>query len=193
MIVTSDDALPEVLHVLPARHTDGRGWFSETYNRSAFFAAGIDFEFVQDNQSRSEKAGTVRGLHFQKPPHEQVKLVRCLQGRILDLVVDIRPGSPRFGKFTAVELSAINGRQLLIPAGFAHGFCSLDDGCEIYYKVSAHYAPQSDAGVAFDDPEIGIHWPFPTDSLILSDKDRRLPALKDCSDLVWPAAVGLNR
>ncbi|WP_213272786.1 dTDP-4-dehydrorhamnose 3,5-epimerase [Hyphomonas sp.] len=179
LTVCPDPILPEVLHVLPARHVDARGWFSETYNSEAFRRAGIECDFVQDNQSRSEKAGTIRGLHFQKPPHAQAKLIRCARGRILDVAVDIRAGSPRFGVFTLVELSADTGLQLFIPAGFAHGFCTLEDGCEVAYKVDAFFAPGCDAGIAYNDPDIGIGWPFPEHELLLSDKDRKLPRLKD--------------
>lgn len=177
--VTPDPILPEVLHVLPVRHVDPRGWFTESYNDSAFRRAGIDVTFVQDNHSLSERVGTVRGLHFQKAPYAQAKLVRCLRGRILDVVVDLRVTSSRFGKFTSFELSAEKGNQVFVPAGFAHGFCTLEDGCEISYKVDAYYSPVCDAGVAFNDPEIGVLWPFPESELLLSDKDRHLPLLKD--------------
>lgn len=179
--VTPDPILPEVLHVLSVRHVDPRGWFTESYNDAVFRQAGIDITFVQDNHSLSARAGTVRGLHFQTAPHAQAKLVRCLRGRILDVVVDLRVTSSRFGKFTSFELSAEKGNQVFVPSGFAHGFCTLEEGCEVSYKVDAYYSPECDAGVAFNDPEIGIIWPFPESELLLSAKDRKLPRLKDLS------------
>ena len=172
-------AIPEVLIVEPARFGDLRGFFSETYSRDAFREAGIAMEFVQDNHSQSERAGTLRGLHFQSPPFAQGKLVRCVRGAILDVAVDIRNGSPTFGRHVAVELSQANWRQILVPKGFAHGFLTLEPASEVVYKVSAPYAAAHDLGVAFDDPFIGVAWPTPADRLILSDKDRRQPLLAD--------------
>lgn len=160
----------------PRRFEDERGWFSETWNRSRLLAAGIDCDFCQDNHSLSRPAGTLRGMHFQTPPFAQTKLVRCLRGRIFDVAVDIRRASPTFGQWRAIELSAENGKQLLIPAGFAHGFLTLEPDCEIAYKVDAPYAAASDAGFAWDDPAVGIDWPL-TGTPVLSDKDRDLPPL----------------
>ncbi|AOG07914.1 dTDP-4-dehydrorhamnose 3,5-epimerase [Bosea sp. RAC05] len=179
MLLVEPTALPDVKIIQPKRFGDHRGFFSETYSRSAFAEAGITLDFVQDNHSLSAAVGTLRGLHFQAPPFAQDKLVRVPRGRILDVAVDIRASSPDFGKFVAVELSAENWWQLLVPAGFAHGFVTLEPDTEVLYKVSAPYAPEHDRGVAFDDPAIGIDWGFAPETLILSDKDRRHPRLAD--------------
>jgi dTDP-4-dehydrorhamnose 3,5-epimerase len=181
-----DPVLKDVILIKPARIGDARGWFSETFNARLYAEAGIPDDFVQDNESRSEAMGTLRGLHFQLPPHAQAKLVRCTRGRILDVVVDIRHGSPTFGQHTRVELSAEKGEQLYVPTGFAHGFCTLEPDCEISYKVTAYYAPEFDRGLAFDDPSLGIEWPFPVHSLVLSDRDRKHPGLSGLSE-VFPA------
>jgi dTDP-4-dehydrorhamnose 3,5-epimerase len=179
MLLVEPTALPDVKIIQPKRFGDHRGFFSETYSRSAFAEAGITLDFVQDNHSLSAAVGTLRGLHFQAPPFAQDKLVRVPRGRILDVAVDIRASSADFGKFVAVELSAENWWQLLVPAGFAHGFVTLEPDTEVLYKVSAPYAPEHDRGVAFDDPAIGIDWGFAPETLILSDKDRRHPRLAD--------------
>ncbi len=179
MLLVEPTALPDVKIIQPKRFGDHRGFFSETYSRSAFAEAGIALDFVQDNHSLSAAVGTLRGLHFQAPPFAQDKLVRVPRGRILDVAVDIRASSPDFGKFVAVELSAENWWQLLVPAGFAHGFVTLEPDTEVLYKVNAPYAPEHDRGVAFDDPAIGIDWGFAPETLILSDKDRRHPRLAD--------------
>ncbi|MBI1393441.1 MAG: dTDP-4-dehydrorhamnose 3,5-epimerase [Alphaproteobacteria bacterium] len=177
--VTPDPVLPEIIHIRPARHGDARGWFSEVYNEALFERAGIKARFVQDNQSLSEHAGTVRGLHFQAPPSAQAKLVRCLRGRIFDVAVDIRAGSPTFGHYTAFEIAAETGAQVYIPEGFAHGFCTLEPATEIAYKVSRYYDRQYDFGIAFDDPALGIVWPFAADQLTLSARDRIHPRLAE--------------
>ena len=179
MLLVEPTALPDVKIIQPKRFGDHRGFFSETYSRSAFAEAGITLDFVQDNHSLSAAVGTLRGLHFQAPPFAQDKLVRVPRGRILDVAVDIRASSADFGQFVAVELSAENWWQLLVPAGFAHGFVTLEPDTEVLYKVSAPYAPEHDRGVAFDDPAIGIDWGFAPETLILSDKDRRHPRLAD--------------
>lgn len=179
MLLVEPTALPDVKIIQPKRFGDHRGFFSETYSRSAFAEAGITLDFVQDNHSLSAAVGTLRGLHFQAPPFAQDKLVRVPRGRILDVAVDIRASSPDFGKFVAVELSAENWWQLLVPAGFAHGFVTLEPDTEVLYKVNAPYAPEHDRGVAFDDPAIGIDWGFAPETLILSDKDRRHLRLAD--------------
>lgn len=171
--------MARVTLIKPKRHGDERGWFVETYSRRAAAALGIGEEFVQDNQSLSRPAGTLRGLHFQTPPHGQAKLVRCLRGRILDVAVDVRRGSPTYGRSVSAELTAENGHQLYVPVGFAHAFLTLEDDCEVAYKVSDYYAPQCDAGIRFDDPEIGIAWPIPAERLVLSPKDRALPRLSE--------------
>jgi dTDP-4-dehydrorhamnose 3,5-epimerase len=173
----TDIAAVQVL--TPRRFADDRGFFSEVYNRARFAAAGIDLVFVQDNHSLSRPAGTIRGLHFQSPPFAQDKLIRVVRGRILDVAVDIRRSSPTYGHHVAVELSAENWRQLFVPAGFAHGFCTLDADTEVIYKVSAPYAPDHDCGLAWDDPALAIAWPVAGDAAILSDKDRRHPTLAE--------------
>jgi dTDP-4-dehydrorhamnose 3,5-epimerase len=168
-----------VMRIIPKRFEDPRGWFSETYQRDRFRAAGIDADFVQDNQSWSKPAGTLRGIHFQTPPHAQAKLVRCLKGRIWDVAVDLRAGSPTYGEWVAAELTAAGGEQLYVPSGFGHGFLTLEPETEVAYKVDAFYAPDCDAGFAWNDPDLAIAWPLPGPVPELSDKDARLPAFKD--------------
>ena len=164
--------------IVPRRFSDARGWFCETFSaRRVAEQHGITASFVQDNQSFSAKRGTVRGLHFQVPPHGQGKLVRVLRGRIWDVAVDIRRGSPTYGAYVAAELTAETGEQLWIPVGFAHGFCTLEDGCDVAYKVTDYYAPACEGGIAFDDPGIGIPWPVERAAVSLSDKDTRYPRL----------------
>ena len=165
-----------LLVLIPKRFEDSRGWFSETWNDERFAELGIRSSFCQDNQSLSKSKGTVRGLHFQAPPFAQAKLVRCLQGRIFDVAVDIRRSSPTFGHWAGVELSAENARQLFIPAGYAHGFVTLEDNCMIAYKVDAYYSGPHDGGVAWNDPAIGIDWPI-DGAPVLSAKDEDLPYL----------------
>ena len=169
-----------VLLVTPKRHGDARGWFTETYNRDTFAGLGVSCTFVQDNHSLSVPAFTLRGLHFQTPPRGQDKLVRCIRGRIFDVAVDVRSGSPTYGQWVGAELSAENGHQLFIPIGFAHGFVTLKPDCEVVYKCSDTYAPDHDGGIAWDDPEIGIAWPIPAGATLeLSAKDKVQPRLAD--------------
>lgn len=172
-------AIADVKIVVPQRFEDARGFFAETYNRQVFAAAGIGVEFVQDNHSLSVPAGTVRGLHFQSPPFAQDKLVRVVRGRILDVAVDLRASSPSFGRHVAVELSAQNRRQLFVPVGFAHGFCTLEPETEVLYKVSNYYSKAHDHGLAWDDPALAIAWPVAPERAVLSDKDRQHPRLAD--------------
>jgi len=179
MLDVQSTAIPDVKIVTPKRIVDSRGFFSETYNRQRFIEAGIGEEFVQDNHSLSSAAGTIRGLHFQSRPYAQAKLIRVVRGRILDVAVDIRRSSPTYGRHVAVELSAESGRQLFIPVGFAHGFCTLEPDTEILYKVSAYYSAVHDHGLAFDDPALGIAWPVQPGQAILSDKDWKLPRLAE--------------
>jgi dTDP-4-dehydrorhamnose 3,5-epimerase len=178
-----DTAIPAVKIVTPKRHGDARGFFSEVYNRATWDNAGLDLTFVQDNHSLSTATGTLRGLHFQTPPFAQAKLLRVARGRALDVAVDIRRSSPTFGQHVAVELSAENWRQLLIPIGFAHGFITLEADVEVLYKTTAPYSATHDRGLAWDDPDIGIDWPTPAGGPVLSDKDRRWPRLKDALEL----------
>jgi dTDP-4-dehydrorhamnose 3,5-epimerase len=171
--------IPDVKRIVPKRFGDARGWFSETFRVDALARAGITATFVQDNQSFSAPKGTIRGLHFQIAPRAQAKLIRVLQGAILDVAVDIRGGSPTYGKFVAVTLDAETGEQLFIPHGFAHGFCTLTPDVMVAYKVDEYYSPEHDRALAWDDPEIGVPWPIPGEAAILSDKDRRAPRLAD--------------
>jgi dTDP-4-dehydrorhamnose 3,5-epimerase len=169
-------ALPGVVLVMPDRFGDSRGFFSESWNRKRMQEHGVDIDFVQDNHSLSSTVGTVRGLHFQAPPHAQAKLVRCGRGALFDVAVDIRRGSPTYGKWVGYELSFENGRQLLIPAGFLHGFVTRLPDTEIIYKCSDYYAPECDGAVRWDS--CGIDWGF-EDTPVLSEKDAAAPALAD--------------
>jgi len=166
--------LPGLLVLTPRRFGDARGFFCESWNRRQMEAAGIELDFVQDNQSLSVAPNTVRGLHFQAPPHAQDKLVRCGRGALFDVAVDIRRGSPTYGKWFGTELSAENGRQLLVPRGFLHGFATRAPETEILYKCTDYYAPECDGAVRFDDPALGIDWGLSTDP-VLSDKDAAAP------------------
>ncbi|WP_309627523.1 dTDP-4-dehydrorhamnose 3,5-epimerase [Brevundimonas sp.] len=170
--------------IRPHRHADARGWFSETYSTRHFEAIGLDIRFVQDNQSLSRNAGTVRGLHFQRPPAAQAKLIGCLSGRLLDYVVDIRLGSPTFGKTLTVELTEA-GEQLFVPVGFAHGFVTLTADVRAVYKVSSPYDRDAEGGIAWNDPAISVDWPLPGVERTISDKDAALPPL---SQLASPFA-----
>jgi dTDP-4-dehydrorhamnose 3,5-epimerase len=171
--------LVDVKVIRAPRMHDARGYFCETFQRPALMAQGIDHDFVQDNQSKSKHVGTLRGLHFQRPPFAQVKLVRVLCGRILDVAVDLRASSPSFAKHVAIELSGDSDEQVLIPAGFAHGFCTLEPDTIVFYKVDQIYSAAHDAGVNWADPRLAIDWPVSAMDAILSDKDRRLPMLAD--------------
>lgn len=174
--------------VTPRRFGDDRGWFSETYHEQRLRDLGVTANFVQDNHSYSKQAGTIRGIHFQRPPHAQAKLVRCIRGQIFDVAVDLRRASPTFGRYVAAELSAQNGRQLFVPVGFGHAFLTLEADCEVIYKVDDYYAPETEGGICWNDPSIAIAWPgidgtetFP----MLSAKDAALPFLSD-ADFDFP-------
>ena len=171
------DALPVPLLFAPRRFSDPRGWFSETYNERALQEHGITCRFVQDNQSHSVSIGTIRGLHYQRPPFGQAKVVRVVRGRIFDVAVDIRIGSPTFGQFVGAELSADNGYQLYVPVGFAHGFCTLEDHTEVLYKVSAPYSLAHEGGIRWDDADVALNWPVSPGAVLVSDKDAALPSL----------------
>ena len=170
-----------VVRIKPKRFGDARGYFVETFRQDLFDRYIGRQVFVQDNQSLSAERGTVRGLHFQIAPKAQGKLVRCIAGALLDIAVDIRPGSPSFGRHVAIELSAENGHQLWVPAGFAHGFCTLVANTQISYKVTDYYSPQQDRGLLWNDPELQIAWPVETGRAVLSDKDKILPTLAEWS------------
>lgn len=169
--------LDGVFEISPRKFGDDRGFFSETYNAKSFAEAGIDLTFVQDNHSYSAARGVVRGLHYQLPPFAQDKLVRVTRGAILDVAVDIRKGSPTFGKWVALEVSAEKWNQILVPKGFAHGFMTLVEHTEVIYKVTNYYSPEHDRSIRFDDPAIGIDWPIPASGVQLSDKDQKAPML----------------
>lgn len=171
--------IPGPLLLTPAKFQDARGFFSETYNQRRFNALIGDINFVQDNHSLSVSKGTIRGLHFQKPPTAQGKFVRVARGAVFDVAVDIRCGSPTFGKFVSAILSADNWAGLWVPAGFAHGFCSLEPNCEVVYKVSNYYSHADDRGLAWDDPAIAIPWPIKNKEAVLSDKDKTHPRLAE--------------
>ncbi|MBI1774580.1 MAG: dTDP-4-dehydrorhamnose 3,5-epimerase [Proteobacteria bacterium] len=179
-------AIPEVKIIWPRKFGDNRGFFSDTYNRRAFAEAGIDVVFQQDNHSLSADQGTVRGLHYQRDPFAQAKLVRVTKGAILDVAVDIRHGSPSFGGHVAVEVSADSWNQVYIPEGFAHGFCTLAPDTEVIYKVTSLYSPEHEVGVMWNDPDLKIAWPVDPASAVLSAKDAVLPRLAELPrHFVW--------
>lgn len=175
--------IPDVKIITPKRFADHRGYFSEVYNRRVLAEAGIEIDFVQDNQSHSARRGTLRGLHFQRPPATQAKLTRVVCGSIVDVSVDCRVGSPTYGRYAMVELSAARGDQVLCPHGFAHGILTLEPDTVITYKVDRYYAPQLDLGLRFDDPDLAITWPIPAEDIVLSEKDRSLPRFRDLPDV----------
>jgi dTDP-4-dehydrorhamnose 3,5-epimerase len=175
--------IPEIVLIEPKRFGDARGYFSETFRQDLFTQNVADVQFVQDNRSMSAAVGTVRGLHFQLEPKAQGKLVSCTAGALLDVAVDIRTGSPTYGKFVAEELSAENGRQLWVPPGFAHGFCTLLPNTEISYKVTDYYSAEHDRGLLWNDPVLGIEWPVEPDKAILSDKDKKQSRLADLGEV----------
>lgn len=170
-------AIADVVLITPRRFGDDRGFFEETYSARAFEAAGLEFTFVQDNQSLSRDVGVLRGLHYQAPPHAQAKLVRVARGAIFDVAVDLRSGSPTYGRWVSAELSEENGAQLLVPRGFAHGFVTLRPDTLVVYKTDGFYDRASEGGLAHDDPDLAIPWPLPADGPTLSEKDRALPRL----------------
>ena len=170
---------PEVRVISPKKHGDARGFFSETYTQRSFAEGGIDVAFVQDNHAFSAERGTVRGLHFQAPPYAQAKLVRVVRGTILDIAVDLRVGSPTFGKHVSAVISAEQWNQILIPIGFAHGLVTLEPNTEVLYKVSNYYSPEHDKGLLWNDPALGIEWPVTEEEAILSAKDKAQPRLAD--------------
>jgi dTDP-4-dehydrorhamnose 3,5-epimerase len=170
-------AIFDVKLIEPKIFRDERGFFSETFSERDLAAAGLSLRFVQDNHSLSVKRGVVRGLHFQVPPRAQDKLVRVMRGAILDVAVDLRVGSPTYGRHVSAKISADNWLQILVPKGFAHGFCTLEPDTEVLYKVTDYYAPETDRGLKWDDPALGIEWPVTASEAILSPKDATLPRL----------------
>ena len=196
MMRVACQSIPDVLLLTGDRLQDTRGWFRETYSGRTFAEAGIDVVFVQDNESCSARAGTVRGLHYQSLPFAQAKLMRVLKGAILDVAVDLRLGSPTFGRHVAVRLDATHDEALFIAAGFAHGFCTLVDDTIVSYKASALYAPKCEHGIRWNDPALGIPWPVAADRAIVSPKDASLPLLAAVSRaalFACPATVGFAR
>jgi dTDP-4-dehydrorhamnose 3,5-epimerase len=172
-------SIADVLIIRPVRHGDHRGFFSETFRAAALAEAGVDCAWVQENHSYSAASGVVRGLHFQRAPKVQAKLLRVIRGAIYDVAVDIRRASPTYGKHAAVELSAENWAQIYVPAGFAHGFCTLTPDTEVVYKVSAEYGPAEEGGVLWNDPDLAIAWPVAESAATLSDRDRQWPRFRD--------------
>jgi len=174
-----ETAIADVKILTPRKFGDERGFFSEVWNARTMAELGLKDDFVQDNHAMSAEVGTIRGLHYQLNPAAQGKLVRVAQGAVLDVAVDIRKGSPTFGQHVAVELSAANWRQLWVPAGFAHGYCTLEPNTEFLYKVTNYYSPEHDCGILWNDPGLGIKWPIGAEKALLSQKDKILPVLKD--------------
>ena len=177
----TETKLKDVYIVEPQVFGDARGWFTESWSERKLAEAGIKADFVQDNHSYSAQKGTLRGLHYQLNPMCQAKMLRCTRGKIFDVAVDIRKGSPQYGQWVGVELSAENHKQLFIPRGFAHGFITLTDDVEVQYKADNYYAPECDGNIRWDDPEIGVKWPL--EPVILSDKDKSAPLLRERMDL----------
>ncbi len=171
--------IPAVKRIVPNRFGDDRGWFSETFRADRLAEAGIVDAFVQDNQSFSARKGTVRGLHFQTAPAAQGKLVRVLQGAVLDVAVDLRRASPTYGRHVAVRLDADQGEQLYLPVGFAHGFCTLELNTMVAYKCTTYYSREHDGAMLWNDPDLGIAWPVGADEAVLSDKDKAAPRFSD--------------
>ena len=171
--------LPGTCLLQPKRYRDERGFFVEQYSKKTLASHGLNFDFVQDNVSLTKRSGTIRGLHFQPPPSAQTKLVSVLRGAILDVLVDIRNGSPTYGRHVAIELTAENGCQVLVPRGFAHGCCILADNTLMQYKVDAHYDATRDLGILWNDPDLSIRWPIAAHTAIVTDKDKSQPRLRD--------------
>lgn len=173
-----ETAIPEVKIITPKKFGDHRGFFSETYNKRALAGAGVDFDFVQDNHSLSATKGTLRGLHCQIPPFGQDKLVRVVRGAIFHVAVDLRTGSPTFGQYVSAVVSAEEWNQILVPIGFAHGFCTIEPDTEVIYKVTNYWSAEHERGILWDDPAVGIEWPVAAKDVVLSDKDKEWPTLE---------------
>lgn len=179
-MIAEPQAIPDVILLTPPRFNDARGFFSETWNAQRFAAVGIPGPFVQDNHATSSERGVIRGLHVQIAPTPQGKLVRVVRGAIWDVAVDIRRGSPTYGRHVGVVLSADNWQQLWVPVGFLHGYCTLEANTEVIYKVTAPWNREAERGVVWNDPELAVPWPIPAKQAILSDKDLKLPRLAEC-------------
>ena len=177
-----ETSISAVKIIQPKKFGDDRGVFSETWNQRALEEAGIDLPMVQDNHALSGQIGTVRGLHFQRPPFSQAKLVRVVRGAIFDVAVDLRRSSPTYGQYVSATISADEWNQILVPADFAHGYCTLNADTEVIYKVSNYWSPDHESGIRWNDPDIGIEWPVPEADAVLIDRDRELPLLKDIAD-----------
>ena len=173
--------IPGLMVFEPKVFDDDRGYFFEAYNENTFTAASINIKFVQDNQAKSSY-GVIRGLHYQLDPHAQTKLIRALSGNILDVAVDIRKGSPTYGKVFSIELSAANKKQLLVPKGFAHGYSVISETAEVFYKCDEFYHKETEGGIMYDDPQLNIDWQIPADKAIISEKDLKHPGIKDCNN-----------
>jgi dTDP-4-dehydrorhamnose 3,5-epimerase len=183
-------AISDLVLIAPVKNSDSRGFFSEVYRHDLLATEGISLQFVQDNHVYSQERGVLRGLHFQAPPHAQGKLVRCIRGAILDIAVDIRVGSPTYGQHVAVELSARNWQQLWVPPGFAHGYLTLQDDCEVIYKVTNYWNAISERGVAWDDPSLAIDWSIARSQLTIADKDQKNPPLSEIEPIFHYERVG---
>ena len=179
MRIVSTGVFPSVLILTAEQHEDSRGFLSEVWHEEGFKRAGIKERFVQDNHVLSRAVGTLRGMHFQVGKNGQAKLIRCVRGRIFDVAVDIRRGSPTFGRHVAVDLSAKNWRQVYVPVGFAHGYCTLEPDTEVIYKVSAYYDPAAERGISWDDPTVGIEWPVSSETIVLSERDKTFKHLAE--------------
>jgi dTDP-4-dehydrorhamnose 3,5-epimerase len=177
-------AIPAVQVVVPVRHEDARGFFSETYNKRTLSECGIDLDFVQDNHSYSREKGTIRGFHYQITPHAHHKLVRVIKGAVLDVAVDLRRESPTFGKYVTVVLNADEWNQVLVPVGFAHAICTMEPGTEVLYKMTHFHQADHEFGIVWNDPDLGIEWPIPETDVVVSDKDKAQPRLSELTDLM---------
>jgi dTDP-4-dehydrorhamnose 3,5-epimerase len=177
MSIVNETSLAGVLEIIPTRFFDNRGFFSETYSSQGLREHGVELDFIQDNHSHSHQAGVIRGLHFQREPFAQAKLIQVINGSIYDVAVDIRKGSPTYGKWVGIEITAEKGNQLFVPSGFAHGFVTLEPNTDILYKVTNYYCKEEERAIRYNDPSIGINWPTNFDELIVSDKDEEAPFL----------------
>lgn len=185
MLSVKDCKIPDVKCIQPKLFEDDRGFVAESFSQARFAEHGITAPFVQENISFSKKAGTLRGLHFQKPPYAQAKLIHVLRGKVFDVAVDLRPNSPTYGQHVSIVLAANDPTFFYIPRGFAHGFYTLEDDCTILYKIDGYYTPESEGGIKWDDPDLAIEWPLLSDETLLSEKDVILPSFKSLTPMEW--------